>query len=151
MTNSIYNRNPYQSSYFNNNMQQQTQQQLNQNIQMGIQEPIQPAQQIPSIKGKYINSLDDVIGFSTNDVEPAVFVDLSNGKMYIKTFNIDGSYKIEEFIRNENAKIDTRSQTEKLTDLVTNLADNVKILTNEMGNIKNELGMGGIKNEQSNA
>lgn len=136
-------RNPYQSNYFNQQMAMNNTM-FGQNQQMDINTQ---SSVIPTIKGKYINSIDDVINFQSNDVDPAICVDLLSGKIYLKTFNIDGSYKIEEFIKNENAQIDTRSQAEKLNDIVMQLATNVGDITNELNSIKTELGIGGNKYE----
>lgn len=138
----MWNTRPaYQQPYTNNTLYSSNVQQP-QNYGMEIQQQ----SNVYSIKGKYVNSIDEVIGLQSSDVEPAICVDLSNNKMYIKTFNIDGSFKIEEFIKNENAQIDTRSQSEKLNDVVLSLAESVKNLTNEVYAMKSELGMGGNEN-----
>ena len=138
----MWNTRPaYQQPYTNNTLYSSNVQQP-QNYGMEIQQQ----SNVYSIKGKYVNSIDEVIGLQSSDVEPAICVDLSNNKMYIKTFNIDGSFKIEEFIKNENAQIDTRSQSEKLNDVVLHLAESVKNLTNEVSTMKSELGMGGKEN-----
>lgn len=138
----MWNTRPaYQQPYTNNTLYSSNVQQP-QNYGMEIQQQ----SNVYSIKGKYVNSIDEVIGLQSSDVEPAICVDLSNNKMYIKTFNIDGSFKIEEFIKNENAQIDTRSQSEKLNDVVLHLAESVKNLTNEVSTMKSELGMGGNEN-----
>lgn len=138
----MWNTRPaYQQPYTNNTLYSSNVQQP-QNYGMEIQQQ----SNVYSIKGKYVNSIDEVIGLQSSDVEPAICVDLSNNKMYIKTFNIDGSFKIEEFIKNENAQIDTRSQSEKLNDVVLHLAESVKNLTNEVSAMKSELGMGGNEN-----
>lgn len=100
-----------------------------------LQQQINKPQQELTIKGKYVNSIDEVISLQSSDIEPAICVDLSNSKVYIKTFNIDGSFKVEEFVKNENAKIDTRSQAEKLNDVVLQLMS-------EINSIKSELGIG---------
>lgn len=123
-----------------------------QQLMSQMQQPnfVDNPQQNYTIKGKYVNSIDDVISLQSTDIEPAICVDLSNNKVYIKTFNIDGSFKVEEFVKNENAKIDTRSQSEKLNDVVLQLVDSVSSITGELANIKSELGIGGNDNVKSN-
>lgn len=100
------------------------------------------------IKGKYVNSLNEVIELSSSTYEPYICVDFNAQKVYIKTFNIDGSYTIEEFIKNQNAKIDTRNQTEKLADTVSILANEVIAMKNQLNQI-NTMNNGGVANEQS--
>lgn len=100
------------------------------------------------IKGKYVNSLNEVIELSSSTYEPYICVDFNSQKVYIKTFNIDGSYTIEEFIKNQNAKIDTRNQTEKLADTVSILANEVIAMKNQLNQI-NTMNNGGTTNEQS--
>lgn len=102
-----------------------------------------------TIRGKYVNSLNEVIELTSSTYEPFVCVDFNSQKLYIKTFNIDGSYTIEEFVKNNNAKIDTRNQTEKLADTVNILANEViemKKQLNVMNNI-NAMNNGGAINE----
>lgn len=100
-----------------------------------------------TIKGKYVNSLNDVIELTSSSYEPFVCVDFNSQKVYIKTFNIDGSYTIEEFTKNINAKIDTRNQTEKLADTVSTLSNEVMALKNQFNSISN----GGVSNESKSA
>ncbi len=103
------------------------------------------------IKGRYVNSLNEVIELSSTTYEPFICVDFNSQKIYIKTFNIDGSYTIEEFAKNPNAKIDTRNQTEKLADTVSILANEViemKKQLNVMNNINTMNNGGAINNEQ---
>lgn len=100
------------------------------------------------IKGKYVNSLNEVIELNSSTYEPYICVDFNSQKVYIKTFNIDGSYTIEEFIKNQNAKIDTRDKTEKLADTVSILANEVIAIKKQLNNI-NPINNGGVTNEQS--
>lgn len=124
---------------------QQPQQPIMNNQQSTMQNNGSP----DTIRGKYVNSLNEVIELTSSTYEPFVCVDFNSQKLYIKTFNIDGSYTIEEFVKNNNAKIDTRNQTEKLADTVNILANEViemKKQLNVMNNI-NAMNNGGAINE----
>lgn len=161
---SMYNNyrmpNYYDAYTPQNNYNLPIQNQQSQQPVMNNQQPIMNNQQpIPQnnnmvgdmIKGRYVNSLNEVIELSSTTYEPFICVDFNSQKIYIKTFNIDGSYTIEEFAKNPNAKIDTRNQTEKLADTVSILANEViemKKQLNVMNNMNTMNNGGTINNEQ---
>lgn len=67
-----------------------------------------------TIKGKLVTSLDDVISIQSSDLEPVICPNLSSGKIYVKMFNLDGTYSIEEFIKNPDFLIDSRAELDRV-------------------------------------
>lgn len=88
------------------------------------------------IKGKYINSLEDVVALQSNDLEPSVCVNFSTGKIYVKMFSIDGGYKIEEFIKNPDFTYDSRSEIDKVKEQMQKLEKELEALKSENEKLK---------------
>lgn len=89
-----------------------------------------------TIKGKYVNTLDEVIGLNSTDIEPAICVNFTSGKIYVKMFNLDGTYKIEEFIKNNDFVLDSRAEIDKVKEQMEFLIKEIDILKMENENLK---------------
>lgn len=94
-----------------------------------------PYNNTPTIKGKFVSDLQDVIKMQSSDLEPAICANLNSGKIYVKMFNIDGTYKIEEFIRNPDFVIDSRQELDKVKEQLANVLAELEELKLKGGNL----------------
>lgn len=84
-----------------------------------------------TIKGAYVSTISEVAKLESGTLEPAICADLTNNKIYIKTFNQDKTFKIMEYLPNENFVFDPRSNEEKLNETIQILIEKVEKLENE--------------------
>ena len=103
-----------------------------------------------TIKGKYVNTLDEVIGLNSTDIEPAICVNFTSGKIYVKMFNLDGTYKIEEFIKNNDFVLDSRAEIDKVKDQLEVLMQEVSMLKTENQKLKGGTNSNESKPESNN-
>lgn len=95
------------------------------------------------IKGAYVSTVNEVAKLQSSTLEPAICADLTNNKIYVKTFNQDKTFKIMEYLPNEKFVFDPRSTEEKLNETI-------KILINKVEKLENEKNGGNDDESKSN-